>query len=151
MSVGRLRFRPPGVKTGSRIGPLGPFRGTLGIQWVIASIAVALVILLVVSYLLFKTPGPPFQLVAEIDTVKPGSAREVLAGVFLGRTVDGQPYAVAEPDNCPLEVLDGYYVDCSDRKYGLDGKPATGKRSPLHVLPIEVHRGDVYVDPTPAD
>jgi hypothetical protein len=117
---------------------------------VIASIAVALVILLAVSYLLFKTPGPPFQLVAVIDSVQPGSAREVLAGVYLGRTVDGQPFAVAEPANCPLEVVDGYYLDCSDRKYGLDGKPATGHRRPLRLLPIEVHRDDVYVDATSA-
>jgi hypothetical protein len=151
MSVGRIRFRPPGVKTGSRVGPLGPFRGTLGIHWVIASVAMALVILLAVSFLLFKTPGPPFELVATVDSIRPGSGREVLAGVFLGRTVDGQPYAVAEPANCPLEFEDGYYLDCSDRKYGLDGKPATGQRRSLTLLPIEVHGGDVYVDPTVID
>jgi hypothetical protein len=118
---------------------------------VIASIAVALVILLAVSYLLFKTPGPPYQLVGRIESIRPGTAREVLAGVYLGRTIDGQPYAVAEPANCPLEVVDGIYLDCSDRKYGLDGKPATGKRRPLRLLPIEVHRGDVYVNPTVFD
>lgn len=150
MARRRVHFRAPGVKTGSTIGPLGPFRGTLGIQWVVASIAVGLVILLVVTYLLFKTPGPPFQEVGEIDAVPTGSAREVLAGVFLGRTEDGEPFAVAEPANCPLEIADGQYLDCYGRKYGLDGRAAAPKRKPLTLLPVEVHAGDVYVDPTAA-
>jgi hypothetical protein len=32
----RIRFRPPGVKPWTKIGPLGPFRGRLGVAWVIA-------------------------------------------------------------------------------------------------------------------
>ena len=41
-----VRLRGPWVREGSRIGPLGPFRGRLGIHWVIASIAVGLVLLI---------------------------------------------------------------------------------------------------------
>ncbi len=146
----RVRLRAPGVKTGSTIGPLGPFRGTLGIQWVIGSIAVGLIILLVVTLLLFKRPGPPYEPVGTIDTVAPSTAREVLAGVFLGRTADGEPYAVAEPPNCLLEVLGDRYADCKGRQYELDGTPVAGERGGLVTLPIEIHWGDVYVDPTAA-
>ncbi|HXF35996.1 MAG TPA: hypothetical protein VNO17_02310 [Actinomycetota bacterium] len=41
----RIRFRPPGLKPGTRIGTLGPYRGRLGLAWVIAPIAVGLLIL----------------------------------------------------------------------------------------------------------
>lgn len=146
----RVRLRAPGVKTGSTIGPLGPFRGTLGIQWVIGSIAIGLVILLTVTYLLLKRPGPPYEPVGRVDSVAPGTAREVLAGVYLGRTGDGEPHAVAEPPNCLLEVLDGAYADCTGRQYELDGTPLAGKREGLTALPIEIHGGEVYVDPTAA-
>jgi hypothetical protein len=40
----RLRFRPPGLKPSTKIGSLGPYRGRLGLPWVIAPIAVGLVI-----------------------------------------------------------------------------------------------------------
>jgi hypothetical protein len=40
------RLRGPWVREGSRIGPLGPFRGRLGIHWVIASVAVGVVLLI---------------------------------------------------------------------------------------------------------
>jgi hypothetical protein len=146
----RVRLRAPGVKTGSTIGPLGPFRGTLGIQWVIGSIALGLVILLAVTLLVFKRPGPPYELVGRVDGVAPATAREVLAGVYLGRTADGEPYAVAEPANCLLEVLGDRYADCKGRQYELDGTPVAGKRGGLITLPIEIHWGDVYVDPTAA-
>jgi hypothetical protein len=35
----------PGVKPGQKIGPLGPFRGRLGLHWVIASVTVGALIL----------------------------------------------------------------------------------------------------------
>jgi hypothetical protein len=38
-------MRGPWVREGSRIGPLGPFRGRLGLHWVIAAIAVGVVLL----------------------------------------------------------------------------------------------------------
>jgi hypothetical protein len=41
----RIRIRMPGVKPGQKIGPLGPFRGRLGLHWVIASVAVGALIL----------------------------------------------------------------------------------------------------------
>jgi hypothetical protein len=47
----RLRFRPPGVRPWTRIGPLGPFRGRLGITWVIAPLVLGVV--LVVAFVVF--------------------------------------------------------------------------------------------------
>jgi hypothetical protein len=146
MSTRRIHVRAPGVKTGSRIGPLGPFRGTLGIHWVIGSIAVGLVIVLTITWFLFREPGPPFREVEAftIEQIAPGTAREVLPGVFLGRTEDGQPIAVAEPANCPLEVSKGGYLDCAEKRYGLDGVGRRGRT--LTVLPVRIHGGAIFIN-----
>jgi hypothetical protein len=40
----RVRFRPPGVKPWTRIGPLGPFRGRLGMAWVIAPLILGVIL-----------------------------------------------------------------------------------------------------------
>jgi hypothetical protein len=45
MRMRRPRFRPPGVKPWTRIGPLGPFRGRLGLAWVIAPLVIGVVLL----------------------------------------------------------------------------------------------------------
>ena len=45
----RLRFRPPGLKPTTKIGTLGPYRGRLGLAWVVAPI-VAGAIILVAGY-----------------------------------------------------------------------------------------------------
>jgi len=150
MSARRIHVRAPGVKTGQRIGPLGPFRGTLGIQWVIGSIAVGLVIVLVVTWFLFRPPGAPYREVEglTLEHVPPGTAREVLAGVYLGRTEDGQPFAVAEPPNCPLQVVEGGYEDCAEHRFGLDGQGRKGRS--LTVLPLEIHGEAIYIDTSAA-
>jgi hypothetical protein len=151
MSTRRIHVRAPGVKTGQRIGPLGPFRGTLGIQWVVGAIAAGLVIVLIGTWFLFRPPGPPFQEVEGIalEDVAPGTAREVLAGVYLGKTAAGRAVAVAEPPNCPLEVVDGAYLDCAQQRFGLDGKGTKGRT--LVVLPLQVHQDAIYIDPSAAD
>jgi hypothetical protein len=46
----RVRFRPPGLKPTTKVGTLGPYRGRLGLAWVIAPI-VAGVIIVVAGYL----------------------------------------------------------------------------------------------------
>jgi hypothetical protein len=45
MARRRIHIRMPGVKPGQKIGPLGPFRGRLGVHWVIASVVVGALIL----------------------------------------------------------------------------------------------------------
>lgn len=50
----RVRFRPPGLKPTTKVGTLGPYRGRLGLAWVIASLAVAAVILVAGWLLLFR-------------------------------------------------------------------------------------------------
>jgi hypothetical protein len=143
----RIHIRPPGVKTGSKIGPLGPFRGTLGVQWVVGSIAVGLVIVLVVTWLLFRAPGPPFQNVGPIERFPPETATEVLDNVFITRTADGEAFAVTSlQPNCPLERIERGLGDCAGRKFGYDGRALNEKREPLPRLPLRVHRGLVYVD-----
>jgi hypothetical protein len=135
------------VKTGSRIGPLGPFRGTLGIGWVVGAIAVGLVLVLATTYAWSHgAPDPPFRKVATVESFAPGTAREVRAGIFVGRATTGQVYAVADPaPNCPLEITLRGYRDCADLGYGLDGQPL-GRGTPLPRLPLEVYRGDIYID-----
>jgi hypothetical protein len=51
----RIRFRPPGVKPWTRIGPLGPSRGRLGLAWVIAPLVVGGVLLVAAWLLLLRT------------------------------------------------------------------------------------------------
>jgi hypothetical protein len=41
----RIRFRPPGLKPTTKVGTLGPYRGRLGLAWVIAPIVVGVLIL----------------------------------------------------------------------------------------------------------
>ena len=50
----RIRFRPPGVKPWTRIGPLGPFRGRLGIAWVIAQLILGIFLLEAALILLLR-------------------------------------------------------------------------------------------------
>ena len=40
----RVRFRPPGLKPTTKVGTLGPYRGRLGLAWVIAPIVAGLII-----------------------------------------------------------------------------------------------------------
>ena len=54
----RVRLRPPGLKPWTRIGTLGPFRGRLGLSWVIAAVVVGVVVLAAGSYALLR-PHPP--------------------------------------------------------------------------------------------
>jgi hypothetical protein len=150
----RIHIRSPGVKTGSTIGTLGPFRGTLGIHWVIAAIAIGLVLVLATTYAWVRgaKPKEPYREVGAVESFAPGTAREVLGGIFVGRARDGQPFAVALPaPNCPLEVTDRGYRDCSDLGYGFDGEPLGRAEDPLPRLPLEVYRGEVFVDPTGGD
>ena len=42
----RFRFRPPGLKPTTKVGTLGPYRGRLGLAWVIAPIVAGLVIVI---------------------------------------------------------------------------------------------------------
>jgi hypothetical protein len=48
----RLRFRPPGLKPTTKIGAIGPYRGRLGLGWVLAPIVVG-VALVIVALVLF--------------------------------------------------------------------------------------------------
>jgi hypothetical protein len=42
----RLTIRPPGLKPTTKVGTLGPYRGRLGLGWVIAPIVAGAIILL---------------------------------------------------------------------------------------------------------
>jgi hypothetical protein len=53
MARRRLRFRPPGLKPTTKVGTLGPYRGRLGLGWVLAPI-VAGAIILVAGYLALR-------------------------------------------------------------------------------------------------
>ncbi len=50
MAWKRIRFRPPGLKPTTKVGTLGPYRGRLGLPWVIAPL-VAGAIIIVAGYL----------------------------------------------------------------------------------------------------
>ena len=50
----RFRFRPPGLKPTTKIGSLGPYRGRLGLGWVIAPIVVGILIVVAAAILLTR-------------------------------------------------------------------------------------------------
>ncbi len=143
-----MRFRPPGVKPGGKIGPLGPFRGRLGAHWWIAAVVVGLLLLGTASWILFRAskPGEPWQPVGRIERIQPGSAREVLEGAWVGRLADGRPVGVQEAEACPLSFTDGGYKDCFGR-YGLDGRGESGGVG-LTRIPVQVYKDEVFVDLT---
>lgn len=145
---GRMRFRSPGVKPGQRIGPLGPFRGRLGLHWVIAPVVLAVVLLVAGWYFLAGSrPGVPWRSVGRVDGLAPGSARPVADGIVLGRLADGRAVAVAAEPGCGLDVVPGNgYQDCRGTSFGLDGEPVGGGE-PLDLVPLQVRRGEIFIDP----
>jgi hypothetical protein len=46
----RITIRPPGLKPTTKVGTLGPYRGRLGLAWVIAPIVVG-VLIVIAGYL----------------------------------------------------------------------------------------------------
>jgi hypothetical protein len=50
----RVQLRPPGLKPTTKVGTLGPYRGRLGLAWVIAPLIAGLVILLAAVFLLIR-------------------------------------------------------------------------------------------------
>ena len=53
MARKKLQIRPPGLKPTTKVGTLGPYRGRLGLAWVIASLVVAVVIAITGYFALF--------------------------------------------------------------------------------------------------
>ena len=45
MARKRIQIRPPGLKPTTKVGTLGPYRGRLGLAWVIAPLLAGVVIL----------------------------------------------------------------------------------------------------------
>ena len=136
------------MKPWTRIGPLGPFRGRLGIAWVVAPLVVGAVLIGAVWLLLFRHPAPggSFEPVGPASTFPEAKARRVdLPGVFVGRT-GGALFAVVQEDGCTLQVCSTHYVDCRGVSYGLDGVAVSGPGA-LSILPLRVYRGVVFVDP----
>lgn len=54
MARKRVQLRPPGLKPTTKVGTLGPYRGRLGLAWVIAPLIAGLVILLAAAFLLIR-------------------------------------------------------------------------------------------------
>jgi hypothetical protein len=54
MARRRLRIRPPGLRPTTKVGTLGPYRGRLGVAWVVAPILAGALILLAGYFALFR-------------------------------------------------------------------------------------------------
>jgi len=50
----RIRIRPPGLKPTTKVGTLGPYRGRLGLAWVVAPIVAGVIILVAAYFALFR-------------------------------------------------------------------------------------------------
>lgn len=143
----RIRFRSPGVKPGQKIGPLGPFRGRLGLPWVIAPMVLG-VVLLVVGWVYLRggEPSPPWRPIGEASALPVGEGRETMPGVFVARLADGRVIGVVQEPGCRLEPGDEGYLDCRGAGYGLDGAPLEDGE-PLDLVPVTIHEGVLYVNP----
>jgi hypothetical protein len=156
MSARRIRFRPPGAKPWTRIGMLGPFRGRLGLAWVIAPLLVGVAIVVAGWYFLMRNspasteigppPGGSFISVGSVESFHEGAAQPIeVPGVFVGK-LDGRIYAVRAESGCSIEFCAGTYTDCRGARYGIDGTGVTDAGA-LDVLPVVVHGGTIFVDP----
>jgi hypothetical protein len=136
------------LKPWTRIGTLGPFRGRLGLSWVVAAVVVGAVVLAAGAYALLRPhpPGGSFVPVGAASSFADGTARAVdVPGAFVGRT-GGQLVAVLQEDGCSLSVEAGRYRDCRGVVYELNGAGAAGCGS-LDLLLVSVYRDTVYIDP----
>jgi hypothetical protein len=50
----RIQIRPPGLKPATKVGTLGPYRGRLGLAWVIAPLVAGIVIAVAAYVALFR-------------------------------------------------------------------------------------------------
>jgi hypothetical protein len=50
----KLQIRPPGLKPTTKVGTLGPYRGRLGLAWVIAPLVAGVVILVAGYFAMFR-------------------------------------------------------------------------------------------------
>jgi hypothetical protein len=50
----RFQIRPPGLKPTTRVGTLGPYRGRLGLGWVIAPLLAGILIAVAGAIALFR-------------------------------------------------------------------------------------------------
>jgi len=126
----------------------GPFRGRLGLSWVVAAL-VAGVVILAAGWFALTRPHPPggsFVPVGAAASFPPGSAREVsVPGTFVASVGPGF-VAVLQEDGCTLVVRDGHYRDCRGDTYDFTGRAPDGCGA-LDLLPVVLYRGTIYVDP----
>jgi hypothetical protein len=54
MAGRKLQIRPPGLKPTTKVGTLGPYRGRLGLAWVIAPLVAGIVIVVAGYVALFR-------------------------------------------------------------------------------------------------
>jgi len=147
----RIRFRPPGLKPWTKIGTLGPFRGRLGLQWVVAPLVVGLILVVAVWLLLFRHPGGPGGSFVDVGPQSaylsgtPVQAAELSEPVFVVDLGDRFVAVEGEP-GCRLEPTSAGFSDCRGVRYGLDGR-GQGAAGSARLLPIELARGHLYVDP----
>lgn len=54
MARRKLQIRPPGLKPTTKVGTLGPYRGRLGLAWVIAPLVAGVMILVAGFFVLYR-------------------------------------------------------------------------------------------------
>ncbi len=126
MPRSRVRFRPPGLKPWTRVGTLGPFRGRLGLAWVIAPLVLGVILLAFSWFFLIRTqpPGGAFVRAGDVTSFEPARTIDLGGALITVRLVDGGVATAAEAG------------------------------SPCPTYPTRVFRGSVYVDlqhPRPCD
>lgn len=129
-------------------------RAPMGMQWPIAAVILATVVLIIGSvFLITRTGAPrsPFTPVAQMADLSPGATMTVqieATTIVLVRTpgrlsafVDPGTDVAVDPKSGHLEAADG-------RAWQSDGRSVSGTTAPLTTLPVRLHDGAIYVDPS---
>jgi hypothetical protein len=131
-------------------------RTQLGLPWMLAASAVAVVILVAGVLLLVRggRPGHPWVEVAAVTAFPPGTVTEVTSPGDPGRVVvvdrrgGGLRAFVGPGAACPLAPDGtGFRRSCSGQAWDADGAARTPRTPALRRVPTRFARGDLYVDP----
>ena len=129
-------------------------REPLGLQWAAAAVIAGLLVLTAGGLLVLRMSGPPgapFVPVGNLAAVDPrGAATMPTAswGDVLVLRATGGVRAFAPPGRPVVWCPQSRRLESDDAVWEPDGQLVGGRALSLEPLPVEVHDGRIYVDPT---
>jgi hypothetical protein len=129
-------------------------RTQLGLPWLLAASAFALVILVAGAVLVLQggRPGVPWTRVAPLAAVPDGAVTEVPGPggrvVVVDRRSGVLRVFLGAPGPCRVAAAGGGFArPCAGQAWDADGTARTASAASLRRVPAQLARGDLYVDP----